>query len=184
MENTENNKTISIAADDIANAWDDILQGIKARERTLYVLMTSNSGIDIMSEGEFIIFSVKNDWQAIRLNESRAKRLIENVIQKHLGLTSTPSIKIVSGNIEEKSIEKIVALANLSEQEWRHDNEEQLRQDLEQLRAIVHTKRRAQKILEQRHAKLGDITPVGIIIEMEDTVEEIKKHEAKIKEIK
>ncbi|HEX9369748.1 MAG TPA: DNA polymerase III subunit gamma/tau [Roseiflexaceae bacterium] len=84
----------AIAADNAAVAvlehvesvWGDVLQGIKARDRTLYVLLTSNGGVKpIDLKDDVIVFEVKNDWQVKRIEESKARRTIETVLSKSMG---------------------------------------------------------------------------------------------------
>src|SRR6266545_1712883 len=70
----------------IENGWDDVLQGIKARDRTLYVLLTSGGGVKpIDVKDDAIIFEVKNEWQVKRIEEAKARRVIETVLSKYLG---------------------------------------------------------------------------------------------------
>lgn len=70
----------------IENGWESVLQGIKARDRTLYVLLTSGGGVrpsDI--KDDVIVFEVKNEWQVKRIEEAKARRVIETVLSKYLG---------------------------------------------------------------------------------------------------
>jgi DNA polymerase-3 subunit gamma/tau len=72
--------------EEIENVWEDVLQGIKARDRTLYVLLTSGGGVKpIDLKEDVIVFEVKNDWQVRRIEESKARRTIEGVLSKQLG---------------------------------------------------------------------------------------------------
>jgi DNA polymerase III subunit gamma/tau len=70
----------------VENGWDDVLQGIKARDRTLYVLLTSGGGVKpIDVKDDVIVFEVKNEWQVKRIEEAKARRVIETVLSKYLG---------------------------------------------------------------------------------------------------
>jgi DNA polymerase-3 subunit gamma/tau len=70
----------------VENGWEDVLQGIKARDRTLYVLLTSGGGVKpIDVKDDVIIFEVKNEWQVKRIEEAKARRVIETVLSKYLG---------------------------------------------------------------------------------------------------
>lgn len=70
----------------VETGWEDVLQGIKARDRTLYVLLTSGGGVKpIDVKDDVIIFEVKNEWQVKRIEEAKARRVIETVLSKYLG---------------------------------------------------------------------------------------------------
>jgi len=70
----------------IETVWDDVLQGIKARDRTLFVLLTSSGGVKpIDLKDDMIVFEVKNDWQVKRIEQSAPRRLIETVLSKCMG---------------------------------------------------------------------------------------------------
>jgi DNA polymerase-3 subunit gamma/tau len=95
-ENAEQSDGIALANADVAileqveNVWQDVLQGIRARDRTLYVLLTSNGGVKPIDVKEnLIIFEVKNDWQVKRIEEPKARRMIETVLSKHMGSNYT-----------------------------------------------------------------------------------------------
>jgi DNA polymerase-3 subunit gamma/tau len=84
----------SIASDNIAAAvleqvesvWEEVLQGIKARDRTLFVLLTSSGGVrPIDLKDDVVIFEVKNDWQVKRIEQPASRRVIETVLSKHMG---------------------------------------------------------------------------------------------------
>ncbi|MFN8569994.1 MAG: hypothetical protein U0Z44_21215 [Kouleothrix sp.] len=86
--------TAEIASDNAAAAmlelvetqWEDILLGIKAQDRTLYVLMTSSGGMRAIDlKDDVIIFEVKNEWQIKRLEQPNPRRLIEKVLSKYMG---------------------------------------------------------------------------------------------------
>ncbi len=67
----------------VEGIWEDVLQGIRARDKTLYVLLTSNGGVKPIDVKEtLIIFEVKTDWQVKRIQQSKARRLIETVLSK------------------------------------------------------------------------------------------------------
>jgi DNA polymerase-3 subunit gamma/tau len=70
----------------VESVWEDVLQGIKARDRTLYVLLTSSGGVKpIDLKDDLIVFEVKNDWQVKRIEEAKARRVIETVLSKCMG---------------------------------------------------------------------------------------------------
>lgn len=72
--------------DRIETHWEEILQGIKARDRTLFVLLTSSGGVrPIDIKDDVIVFEVKNDWQVKRIEEQKARRVIELVLSKFIG---------------------------------------------------------------------------------------------------
>jgi DNA polymerase-3 subunit gamma/tau len=84
----------SIASDNMAAAvleqvesvWEEVLQGIKARDRTLYVLLTSSGGVKpIDLKDDVVVFEVKNDWQVKRIEQPAPRRVIEMVLSKHMG---------------------------------------------------------------------------------------------------
>lgn len=69
----------------VEGIWEDVLQGIRARDKTLYVLLTSNGGVKPIDVKEtLIVFEVKTDWQVKRIQESKARRLIETVLSKYM----------------------------------------------------------------------------------------------------
>jgi DNA polymerase-3 subunit gamma/tau len=70
----------------VESVWEDVLQGIRARDRTLYVLLTSSGGVKpIDLKDDAIIFEVKNDWQVKKIEQPQPRRLIEAVLSKHMG---------------------------------------------------------------------------------------------------
>ena len=91
---TEPGSASAIASDNAAaellerieSVWQDVLLGIKAQDRTLFVLMTSSDGmrpIDI--KDDMVVFEVKNEWQIKRIEQPNPRRLIEKVLSKHMG---------------------------------------------------------------------------------------------------
>jgi DNA polymerase-3 subunit gamma/tau len=72
--------------DQVESVWDDVLQGIKARDRTLFVLLTSSGGVKpIDLKDDVIVFEVKNDWQVKRIEQPTPRRVIETVLSKYMG---------------------------------------------------------------------------------------------------
>jgi DNA polymerase-3 subunit gamma/tau len=70
----------------VESVWEDVLQGIKARDRTLFVLLTSSGGVKpIDTKDDMIIFEVKNDWQVKRIEQTGPRRVIEGVLSKYMG---------------------------------------------------------------------------------------------------
>jgi DNA polymerase III subunit gamma/tau len=70
----------------VESVWEDVLQGIKARDRTLFVLLTSSGGVKpIDTKDDMIIFEVKNDWQVKRIEQAGPRRVIEGVLSKYMG---------------------------------------------------------------------------------------------------
>lgn len=70
----------------VEGVWDDVLQGIKARDRTLFVLLTSSGGVKpIDVKDDLIVFEVKNEWQVKKIEQPTPRRLIETVLSKHMG---------------------------------------------------------------------------------------------------
>ena len=70
----------------IENGWEDVLQGIKARDRTLYVLLTSSGGVrPIDIKDDVIFFEVKNEWQVKKIEQPNPRRVIETVLSKFMG---------------------------------------------------------------------------------------------------
>ena len=70
----------------VESVWEDVLQGIRARDRTLYVLLTSSGGVKpIDVKDDVIVFEVKNDWQVKKIEQPAPRRLIEGVLSKQMG---------------------------------------------------------------------------------------------------
>jgi DNA polymerase-3 subunit gamma/tau len=70
----------------VESVWEDALQRIKGRDRTRYVLLTSNGGLKPVDlKDDVILFEVKNDWQVRRIEEPKARRVIEDVLSKLMG---------------------------------------------------------------------------------------------------
>ena len=70
----------------VENVWEDVLQGIRARDKTLYVLLTSSGGVrPIDIKDNLIVFEVKNEWQVKRIEQPNARRTIESVLSKYMG---------------------------------------------------------------------------------------------------
>ncbi len=70
----------------VESVWEDVLQGIKARDRTLFVLLTSSGGVKpIDIKDDMIVFEVKNDWQVKRIEQDVPRRVIEGVLSKCMG---------------------------------------------------------------------------------------------------
>ena len=70
----------------VESVWEDVLQGIKARDRTLFVLLTSSGGVKpIDIKDDVIVFEVKNDWQVKRIEQAAPRRVIEGVLSKCMG---------------------------------------------------------------------------------------------------
>ncbi|MDQ2996712.1 MAG: DNA polymerase III subunit gamma/tau [Chloroflexota bacterium] len=70
----------------VESVWEDVLQGIKARDRTLFVLLTSSGGVKpIDVKDDHIVFEVKNDWQVKRIEQDAPRRVIEVVLSKCMG---------------------------------------------------------------------------------------------------
>jgi DNA polymerase III subunit gamma/tau len=70
----------------VESVWEDVLQGIKARDRTLFVLLTSSGGVKpIDIKDDMIVFEVKNDWQVKRIEQDAPRRVIEGVLSKCMG---------------------------------------------------------------------------------------------------
>jgi DNA polymerase-3 subunit gamma/tau len=76
----------AVVLEQVESVWDDVLQGIKARDRTLFVLLTSSGGVKpIDVKDDMIIFEVKNDWQVKRIEQDAPRRVIEVVLSKCMG---------------------------------------------------------------------------------------------------
>ena len=70
----------------VESIWEDVLQGIKARDRTLYVLLTSSGGVKpIDVKDNEIVFEVKNEWQVKRIEQPAPRRIIETILSKYMG---------------------------------------------------------------------------------------------------
>jgi DNA polymerase III subunit gamma/tau len=70
----------------VESIWEDVLQGIKARDRTLYVLLTSSGGVKpIDVKDDMIVFEVKNEWQVKRIEQPAPRRIIETILSKYMG---------------------------------------------------------------------------------------------------
>ena len=70
----------------VESVWEEVLQGIRARDRTLYVLLTSSGGVKpIDVKDNEIVFEVQNDWQVKKIEQPNPRRLIETMLSKYMG---------------------------------------------------------------------------------------------------
>jgi len=91
----------------VENVWDEVLQGIKARDRTLFVLLTSSGGVKpIDLKDDMIIFEVKNDWQVKRIEQPAPRRVIEGVLSKCLGANYRISCVAEAQNRENPNVRR------------------------------------------------------------------------------
>jgi DNA polymerase-3 subunit gamma/tau len=91
----------------VESVWDDVLQGIKARDRTLFVLLTSSGGVKpIDLKDDMIVFEVKNDWQVKRIEQPAPRRVIEGVLSKCMGANYRISCVAEAQNRENPNIRR------------------------------------------------------------------------------
>jgi DNA polymerase-3 subunit gamma/tau len=91
----------------VESVWDDVLQGIKARDRTLFVLLTSSGGVKpIDIKDDMIIFEVKNDWQVKRIEQDAPRRVIEGVLSKCMGANYRISCVAEAQNRESPNVRR------------------------------------------------------------------------------
>jgi DNA polymerase-3 subunit gamma/tau len=95
---TETSEGIASANADVAaleqaeNAWPDVLQGVRARDKTLYALL--NSGVrPIDVQERTIVLEVKSDWLQKRLEQINLRQTVETILSKQMG--SNYSIRCV-----------------------------------------------------------------------------------------
>jgi DNA polymerase-3 subunit gamma/tau len=68
----------------VENAWPDVLQGVRARDKTLYALL--NSGVrPIDVQERTIVLEVKSDWLQKRLEQMNLRQTVELVLSKQMG---------------------------------------------------------------------------------------------------
>ena len=91
----------------VESVWEDVLQGIKARDRTLFVLLTSSGGVKpIDIKDDMIIFEVKNDWQVKRIEQNAPRRVIEGVLSKCMGTNYRISCVAEAQNRENPNVRR------------------------------------------------------------------------------
>ena len=80
------------ALEQAENAWPDVLQGVRARDKTLYALL--NSGVrPIDVQERTIVLEVKSDWLQKRLEQINLRQTVETILSKQMG--SNYSIRCV-----------------------------------------------------------------------------------------
>jgi hypothetical protein len=91
----------------VESVWEDVLQGIKARDRTLFVLLTSSGGVKpIDVKDDMIVFEVKNDWQVKRIEQDAPRRVIEVVLSKCMGTNYRISCVAEAQNRENPNVRR------------------------------------------------------------------------------
>jgi len=91
----------------VESVWEDVLQGIKARDRTLFVLLTSSGGVKpIDLKDDMIVFEVKNDWQVKRIEQDAPRRVIEGVLSKCMGTNYRISCVAEAQNRENPNVRR------------------------------------------------------------------------------
>jgi DNA polymerase III subunit gamma/tau len=91
----------------VESVWEDVLQGIKARDRTLFVLLTSSGGVKpIDVKDDMIVFEVKNDWQVKRIEQDAPRRVIEGVLSKCMGANYRISCVAEAQNRENPNVRR------------------------------------------------------------------------------
>jgi len=75
------------ALERVENIWPDVLQGVRARDKTLYALL--NSGVrPIDVKDNVVVLEVKSDWLQKRLEQQALRRVVEMVLGKQMGSDS------------------------------------------------------------------------------------------------
>jgi hypothetical protein len=91
----------------VESVGEDVLQGIKARDRTLFVLLTSSGGVKpIDIKDDMIVFEVKNDWQVKRIEQNAPRRVIEGVLSKCMGTNYRISCVAEAQNRENPNVRR------------------------------------------------------------------------------
>jgi len=91
----------------VEGVWEDVLQGVKARDRTLFVLLTSSGGVKpIDVKEDMIVFEVKNDWQVKRIEQDAPRRVIEVVLSKCMGTSYRISCVAEAQNRESPNVRR------------------------------------------------------------------------------
>src|SRR5207253_8876671 len=91
----------------VESVWEDVLQGVKARDRTLFVLLTSSGGVKpIDIKDDVIVFEVKNDWQVKRIEQDAPRRVIEGVLSKCMGANYRISCVAEAQNRENPNVRR------------------------------------------------------------------------------
>ncbi len=72
------------ALEQVEGAWPDVLQGVRARDKTLYALL--NSGVrPIDVQERIIVLEVKSDWLQKRLEQTNLRQTVEAILSKQMG---------------------------------------------------------------------------------------------------
>jgi len=72
------------ALEQVEGAWPDVLQGVRARDKTLYALL--NSGVrPIDVQERIIVLEVKSDWLQKRLEQTNLRQTVELILSKQMG---------------------------------------------------------------------------------------------------
>jgi hypothetical protein len=170
----------SLTTELVEAVWEEILKDIKARDRTLFVLLTSSGGVRLSVKGDKVLLHVRNKWQVQRIMQSAPRRVIELSINQLLNM----SVSITATCDEINELETALEFYQLKREQWVLPNEEELKEEIAHYKEIIKTKTRHYKALERQSAKFDIHVPTHIILSMEDIQEEIRVADEKIKEIK
>src|SRR5262245_47749711 len=85
-------------------AWDAILDGIKARDRTLFILLRASGGVIVSVKENTVRLRVKNDWQEKRIMHPAPRGIIEGTINKHFGLGASITVVATTKDLETPDI--------------------------------------------------------------------------------
>src|SRR6266508_2755266 len=150
----------SLTTELVEAVWEEILKGIKARDRTLFVLLTSSGGVRLSVQGDKVLLHVKNEWQVKRIMQSAPRRVIELSINQLLNM----SVSITATCDEINILETALEFYQLKREQWILPNEEELKEEITHYKEIIKTKNRHFKALERQSAKFDIHVPTHIIL--------------------
>jgi hypothetical protein len=170
----------ALTTESLEAVWTEILDGIKARDRTLFVLLTSSGGVRLSVKSDKVLMHVKNEWQVKRIMQTGPKRVLETLINQYFNASVT--IDATCDELDTLSI--ALDFFNLRREQWALPNEDHLKEEIAHHKEIVKTKNRHYKVLEKQSAKFDIHVPTHIILNMDDLKEEIRVADERITDIK
>ena len=124
-----------LTTDNAKDIWEDVLQELKARDRTLFILLTSSGGADLFVLNSILYIAVKNSWQVMRLEQKR--ELIASILDHHLDIHTPIQVTAIDefpGSIIALQMEEY---AELTSDNWRVKNEDDLKEELDSSKKIL-----------------------------------------------
>src|SRR5690242_3269605 len=93
--------------------WNDVLQGIRDRDRTVYILLTTSGGINPLVADSIVYLVAVNQWQSKRIEQPVTRRLIEAVLSKQLGINvqvKGSTVDELPGALPLMTLDKVISM--------------------------------------------------------------------------